>query len=351
MRMVACTTRIAPHTSSSTSRPSRTQWLKAPTCGAISCGPCSTTSNGHGASRNGSASFTWTSTPRPARSKTAGWPTRSSSETEPPSLGLNAAEQLVKAIERSAAVRTGVRLEVVTVVWMAVEAVLAIGAGIAARSVLLTAFGFDSVIELLSGVTLLWWLSAEARGSATPHIGEMERRATQISAGLLLLLCGYLVFTGVGGLILQIHPERSVVGVVVSAAAVLVMPFLAWRKRRVNATLASAALRADIAETLTCAYMAAATLAGTALNLMVGRVRGRPCTACFHRHRDQGSGRSRPKLGRRRARRPLIVNWSPGVKTCQRLQGFIWSCLTVDISLTSLRTGASETARLRVRAS
>ena len=176
----------------------------------------------------------------------------------------------MKAIERSAAVRTGVRLEVVTVVWMAVEAVLAIGAGIAARSVLLTAFGFDSVIELLSGVTLLWWLSAEARGSATPHIGEMERRATQISAGLLLLLCGYLVFTGVGGLILQIHPERSVVGVVVSAAAVLVMPFLAWRKRRVNSTLASAALRADIAETLTCAYMAAATLAGTALNLMVG---------------------------------------------------------------------------------
>jgi len=176
----------------------------------------------------------------------------------------------VKAIERSAAVRTGVRLEVVTVVWMAVEAVLAIGAGIAARSVLLTAFGFDSVIELLSGVTLLWWLSAEARGSDTSHIGGMERRATQISAGLLLLLCGYLVFTGVGGLILQIHPERSVVGVVVSAAAVLVMPFLAWRKRRVNATLASAALRADIAETLTCAYMAAATLAGTALNLMVG---------------------------------------------------------------------------------
>jgi divalent metal cation (Fe/Co/Zn/Cd) transporter len=98
----------------------------------------------------------------------------------------------------------------------------------------------------------------------------MERRATQISAVLLVLLCGYLVFTGVGGLVLQLHPERSVVGVAVSGAAVVVMPLLAWRKRRVNATLGSAALRADIAETLTCAYMAAATLAGTALNLMVG---------------------------------------------------------------------------------
>jgi divalent metal cation (Fe/Co/Zn/Cd) transporter len=171
---------------------------------------------------------------------------------------------------RAAAVRHGVRLEIITVVWMAFEAVLAIGAGIAARSVLLTAFGFDSVIELLSGVTLLWWLSAEARGSATAHVEGMERRATQISAVLLVLLCGYLVFTVVAGLVLQLHPDRSVVGVAVSGAAVVVMPLLAWRKRRVNATLGSAALRADIAETLTCAYMAAATLAGTALNLIVG---------------------------------------------------------------------------------
>jgi divalent metal cation (Fe/Co/Zn/Cd) transporter len=167
-------------------------------------------------------------------------------------------------------VRAGVRLEVFTVAWMAVEAVLAIGAGISARSVLLTAFGFDSVIELLSGVTLLWWLSAEARGSGTSQIEGMERRATQISAALLVLLSGYLVFTGVGGLVLRLHPEGSALGVLVSAAAVVVMPLLAWRKRRVNATLGSAALRADIAETLTCAYMAAATLAGTALNLLVG---------------------------------------------------------------------------------
>ena len=176
----------------------------------------------------------------------------------------------MEAIERTTAVRTGVRLEVVTVVWMAFEAVLAIGAGIAATSVLLTAFGFDSVIELLSGVTLLWWLRSEARGAGAPHMEGMERRATRISAVLLVLLCGYLVFVGVGGLVLRLHPEGSVLGVAVSAIAVVVMPLLAWRKRRVNAILDSAALRADIAETLTCAYMAAATLTGTALNLVAG---------------------------------------------------------------------------------
>jgi divalent metal cation (Fe/Co/Zn/Cd) transporter len=171
---------------------------------------------------------------------------------------------------RGAAIRVGLRLEVFTVAWMAIEAVVAIGAGVAARSVLLTAFGFDSVIELLSGVTLLWWLSAEARGSGADRIEGMERRATRISAVLLVLLCAYLVLTGVGGLVLRLHPEGSALGVGVSATAVVVMPLLAWRKRRVNATLESAALRADIAETLTCAYMAAATLAGTALNLLAG---------------------------------------------------------------------------------
>jgi len=59
------------------------------------------------------------------------------------------------AAVRSAA-RVGVRLEIVTVVWMVAEATLAIGAGVVARSVLLTAFGADSVIELLSGGLLLW---------------------------------------------------------------------------------------------------------------------------------------------------------------------------------------------------
>ena len=170
--------------------------------------------------------------------------------------------------DRQAAVRIGVRLEIVTVAWMAAEAVLAIGAGIAARSVLLTAFGLDSVIELLSGVTLLWRLSSEGRGSARVEI--VERRATVISAALLVLLTAYLVLVGLFGIATRLHPAGSELGVAVSAAAVIAMPILAWRKRRANVLIGSAALRADVAETITCAYMAAATLAGTALNLLFG---------------------------------------------------------------------------------
>jgi divalent metal cation (Fe/Co/Zn/Cd) transporter len=174
------------------------------------------------------------------------------------------------AVDRVKAVRTGVRLEVITIAWMAAEAVLAIGAGIAAGSVLLTAFGFDSVIELLSGVTLLWRLSSEARGSAARTLESIERRATVISAALLVLLCAYLVVVGLTGIVTRLHPAGSWLGVAVSAAAVLAMPLLAWRKSRANVVIRSASLRADVAETITCAYMAAATLAGAGLNLLFG---------------------------------------------------------------------------------
>ena len=84
------------------------------------------------------------------------------------------------------ALRSGVRAEIVTIVWMIVEAGVAVGSGIAARSVLLTAFGIDSVIELLSGGVLLWRLRAEVRGESTE---SAERRAGWLSAVLLLLLC------------------------------------------------------------------------------------------------------------------------------------------------------------------
>jgi divalent metal cation (Fe/Co/Zn/Cd) transporter len=167
-------------------------------------------------------------------------------------------------------VAIGIRLEVVTIGWMLAEAVLAIAAGIAARSVLLTAFGLDSVIELISGGTLLWRLSLERRESAKQSVELIERRATQISAVLLVLLCLYVVTVGLIGLVTRLEPEASVLGLAVSAAAVLVMPILAWRKRVANRVLGSSALRADIAETITCAYMAAATLVGVGLNLVAG---------------------------------------------------------------------------------
>src|SRR5258708_30013093 len=100
---------------------------------------------------------------------------------------------------------------------MVVEAVLAIGAGIAARSMLLTGFGFDSIIELLSGVTLLWRLSSEARGLSAPRLESVERRATRISAGLPLLLFLFFFFFCPWGLVFWAPPRGFALGGVGSA--------------------------------------------------------------------------------------------------------------------------------------
>src|SRR5439155_22326089 len=93
---------------------------------------------------------------------------------------------------------------------------------------------------------------------------------TMAAAVLLVLLCAYVVISSAGGLLLGIRPEGSVLGIVVAAVAVIGMPLLAWAKRRVNRRLQSAALRADIAETVTCAYMAGVTLACVALSMLPG---------------------------------------------------------------------------------
>jgi divalent metal cation (Fe/Co/Zn/Cd) transporter len=153
---------------------------------------------------------------------------------------------------------------------MGAEAVIAVGAGVAAKSVLLTAFGFDSLVELLSGVVLLQLLATEAGGAAASRVERLERTTTRISAVLLVLLCAYVVLTSIAGLVLGIKPGPSPIGLGVAAVALVAMPVLARAKRGVNRVIDSASLRADIAETISCAYLAAITLAGLGLSILLG---------------------------------------------------------------------------------
>ncbi len=177
---------------------------------------------------------------------------------------------MAEVTPRDLALRAGVKLEVLTIVWMAAEAVIAIGAGIAARSALLTTFGTDSVIELLSGATLLWRLWTEERGGELAGVDAIEKPAVRISAALLILLSLYVVVTAVVGLLFRVEPEPSWLGIGVSAAAVIVMPLLAYRKRAANRTIQSPALRADTAESIACAYLAGVTLVGVVVNALTG---------------------------------------------------------------------------------
>ena len=171
--------------------------------------------------------------------------------------------------DRARAVRAGVTIEIVTILWMLIEAAVAIGAGVLVRSVLLTAFGLDSVIELVTGGVLLWRLTTEARGGALERVARAENRAAWVTGMGLVLLCFYVVASAALGLLTHSEADASVVGIGLAVVAVIGMPLLARRKRAIAARLGSAALRGDAACSITCAYMAATLLVGLALNALV----------------------------------------------------------------------------------
>ena len=84
------------------------------------------------------------------------------------------------------------------------------------------------------------------------------------------MLCTYVLLSSLAGIVLRLVPDGSVVGVAVSLVAVVAMPLLARAKRRVNRVLDSPSLRADIAETISCAYLGGVTLAGLVVSMLTG---------------------------------------------------------------------------------
>ena len=166
--------------------------------------------------------------------------------------------------------RRGVRLEVFTVAWNAVEGVVAIGAGIATGSVSLIGFGADSFVEVISAVALLWRLRKAGPDARAEERGAAERRALYLVAATFFLLAAYITYEAAGALLSGEGPEDSAVGLVLSVVSLLVMPALAYGKQRTGREMGSEALKADAVETWVCSYLSLALLVGVGLNAAFG---------------------------------------------------------------------------------
>ncbi len=159
--------------------------------------------------------------------------------------------------------------QVVTLTWMVIELSLAIGAGVVARSIALTAFGADSAVELVTAAVVLAQLltpGAGALGSDTPA----ARRAS-LAVGIgLYAVAAYIVLADGFGLLTGLRPEGTTFGVGVAVVSVAVM-FALWRWRLgLSEQLHSAPLRADAACSAVCLFMGLTLLAGVALNRLFG---------------------------------------------------------------------------------
>ena len=172
--------------------------------------------------------------------------------------------------ERYHWLRRGVRLEVLTIGWNALEAIVAVGAGVVSGSIALVGFGLDSVIESIAGVALYRRLSSELKGRSARDNESSERRALWIVGVSFYLIAAYVLFEAVSTLIQTRAPERSTVGIVLAAVSLVVMPLLGWAKRRTGLALDSRALMADAMETFVCAYLSFALLLGLGMNAVAG---------------------------------------------------------------------------------
>ena len=127
------------------------------------------------------------------------------------------------AVDREAIAYHGKRLEYFTIAWNSLEGLIGIGVGVIAGSISLVGFGIDSLIEVTSGATLLWRMSAA--------------------------LAAYVTYEAVLVLIWRSAPQHSIPGIVLACISLIVMPILSRAKKRVGDALGSAAMHADARQT------------------------------------------------------------------------------------------------------
>ena len=149
--------------------------------------------------------------------------------------------------------------------WHAIEAAVAVAAGLAAGSIALVGFGADSLIESVAGFVVLWLFSGGRRGSAAA-----ERRAQQLIAVSFYVLAAYVAIEAMRTLLSGDHPATSWIGIGLAAFTAATMPPLAIAKSRVGQALGSSATKSESRQNMLCAYLSVGLLIGLGGNTLLG---------------------------------------------------------------------------------
>lgn len=170
-------------------------------------------------------------------------------------------------LTRPGAVRRARWLNTLTIGWNTIEGVVAIGAGIVAGSVSLIGFGLDSAIEVSAAATLTWRLARENRDDCRQNDDQLAQRLVAVAFGVLAV---YVAYNATSDLVAGRAPDPSLVGVMLAAVSLVVMPFIARAKRKVAPTIGSRAALAEATQTDLCTALSAALLIGLGLNALFG---------------------------------------------------------------------------------
>lgn len=166
------------------------------------------------------------------------------------------------------AARRAVNYARFTIGYNLIEGVIAVTAGLAASAISLIGFGIDSGIEVAAAAVVLTRLLAEIKGGEPDPV--KERRALKFIAITFFALAAYVVFEGIRDLVGGEAPDTSIVGIALTGASIVIMPWLARLKRKAGQEMNSRLVIADAAETKLCAWLSVSTFAGLVAYALLG---------------------------------------------------------------------------------
>jgi divalent metal cation (Fe/Co/Zn/Cd) transporter len=165
---------------------------------------------------------------------------------------------------RRATLQRRIRLLVAaTISYNVLEAVVALAEGTRVSSSALIGFGLDSVVEISSAVAVAWQFSAK-----DPE--TREKAALRFIAFSFFALAAYVSVDAILSLLGIREAQPSLIGIVLAAASLVIMPVLSLTQRRTGRELGSLSAVADSKQTLLCTYLSAILLAGLVLNSLWG---------------------------------------------------------------------------------
>jgi divalent metal cation (Fe/Co/Zn/Cd) transporter len=144
--------------------------------------------------------------------------------------------------------------------WMCTEGAIGLWQGLAAGSAALTGWALGSAVEGLASIIVIWRFTGTRALSQTA-----ERLAQRGLAVSFWLLAPFIAAESARDLADGHHADATVAGIVLTAAALLVMPLLGLAKHRLAARLGSAATAGEGTQNYLCAAQAAVVLAGLAV--------------------------------------------------------------------------------------
>ncbi|TDK90804.1 hypothetical protein EI067_23860 [Mycobacterium paragordonae] len=152
------------------------------------------------------------------------------------------------------------RLAWISLAVLLIEGGVGLWEGIAVKSVALTGWALGGASEGLASAMVIWRFTGDRTLSATA-----ERRAQRGVAISFWLVAPYVAAESVRHFVGGEHAETSVLGIGLTALALVLMPILGWANHRVGARLHSGATEGEGTQNYLCATQAAGVLAGLAI--------------------------------------------------------------------------------------